>query len=160
MAVERILVVDDEEPIREIVCSMLSASKYSCHQAASGLEALALLESCGIGSQVTILRTEYPHRDLSIIDVLNPNCSKGQAVARWAKHRGIPREQVMAIGDNYNDIEMLAFAGQPFIMGNASSDLKARGWRVTLSNDESGVAAALETVLGKQDSHIVKQQQF
>jgi hydroxymethylpyrimidine pyrophosphatase-like HAD family hydrolase len=57
----------------------------------------------------------------------------------------------MAIGDNFNDLEMLAFAGVPFIMGNACAELKARGWPVTASNDECGVAAAIELVLaGKQ----------
>jgi 3-deoxy-D-manno-octulosonate 8-phosphate phosphatase KdsC-like HAD superfamily phosphatase len=112
-------------------------------------QALAHLEACGIKDRVTILRTEYPLRDLSIVDVLHPDCSKGQALARWAKHRGIAREQVMAIGDNYNDVEMLAFSGYPFIMGNASAELKGRGWRVTLSNDESGVAAAIEALLSR-----------
>ena len=53
----------------------------------------------------------------------------------------------MAVGDNYNDIEMLAFAGHPFIMGNASEELRDRGWAVTLPNDQSGIAAALEQVL-------------
>jgi len=43
---------------------------------------------------------------------------------------------------------MLAFAGVPFIMGNACAELKAQGWPVTLSSDESGVAAAIEKVLG------------
>jgi len=66
---------------------------------------------------------------------------------RWANHRGIKREQVMAIGDNYNDIEMLAFAGRPFIMENASEELRGRGWTQTRSNAESGVAAAVEHVL-------------
>jgi len=53
----------------------------------------------------------------------------------------------MAIGDNFNDLEMLEFAGLPVIMGNASEELKQNGWRVTASNSESGVAAALENVL-------------
>ena len=113
-------------------------------------EALNRLEDSGLREQITVLRTEYPLRDLSIVDVLNRNCSKGHAVERWAQHRGISREQVMAIGDNYNDVEMLAFAGLPFIMGNACEELKARGWPVTLSNDEHGVAAAIEQVLGKE----------
>ena len=78
-----------------------------------------------------MLRTEYPARDLSMVDVLNQGCSKGHALERWADYRGIPREEVMAIGDNYNDIEMLAFAGQPFIMGNASEELRGKGWAVT-----------------------------
>ena len=113
-------------------------------------EALSSLESSGLKDRITVLRTEYPLRDLSIVDVLNRDCSKGHALERWARHRRIPREQVMAIGDNYNDVEMLAFAGVPFIMGNASQELKARGWPVTLSNDENGVAAAIEQVLGKE----------
>jgi Cof subfamily protein (haloacid dehalogenase superfamily) len=110
-------------------------------------EALDRLESSGLMQSVTVLRTEYPLRDLTIVDVLNRDCSKGHAVARWAGHRGITREQVMAIGDNYNDVEMLAFAGLPFIMGNASQELKSRGWPVTVSNDQCGVAAAIERVL-------------
>jgi Cof subfamily protein (haloacid dehalogenase superfamily) len=111
-------------------------------------EALGCLDASGLREHITVLRTEYPLRDLSIVDVLNRDCSKGHAVERWARHRGIAREQVMAIGDNYNDVEMLAFAGLPFIMGNASAELKARGWPVTLSNDQNGVAAAIEQVLG------------
>ena len=82
-----------------------------------------------------------------MIDVLNAGCSKGHALERWAAFRRVAREQVMAIGDNYNDVEMLAFAGRPFIMGNASVELRSRGWTVTLSNDQRGVAAAIEQVL-------------
>jgi Cof subfamily protein (haloacid dehalogenase superfamily) len=96
---------------------------------------------------ITVLRTEYPGRDLSIVDVLNAGCSKGHALERWANYRGITRSQVMAVGDNYNDIEMLAFAGHPFIMENASQELHGRGWMMTRSNAENGVAAAIEHVL-------------
>jgi len=112
-------------------------------------QALAALGQCGL--PITVLRTEYPGRDLSIVDVLNAGCSKGHALERWAAYRGIRRDQVMAIGDNYNDIEMLAFAGQPFIMGNASQELLGRGWTLTRSNAENGVAAAVEFALdGKE----------
>ncbi len=100
---------------------------------------------------ITILRTEYPGRDLSIVDVLNAGCSKGHALERWANHRGVTRDQVMAIGDNYNDIEMLAFAGHPFIMGNASEELRTRGWKLTHSNGDHGVAGAIEHVLYGKD---------
>jgi Cof subfamily protein (haloacid dehalogenase superfamily) len=116
-----------------------------CGPVAHMQRALTALEHCGL--PITVLRTEYPGRDLSIVDVLNAGCSKGHALERWANYRGISREQVMAIGDNYNDIEMLAFAGQPFIMGNASQELRDRGWTLTRSNAESGVAAAIEAVL-------------
>ena len=112
-------------------------------------QALTALAASGLDKDITVLRTEYPIRDLSIVDVLDQGCSKGHALERWANYRGILREQVMAIGDNYNDTEMLAFAGLPFIMGNASEELRRNGWAVTLPNDQSGVAAAIEQVLGR-----------
>jgi Cof subfamily protein (haloacid dehalogenase superfamily) len=120
-----------------------------CGPIARMRQALDRLATCGVEKEITVLRTEYPVRDLSIVDVLNQGCSKGHALERWANYRGIPREQVMAIGDNYNDIEMLAFAGVPFIMGNASEELRGRGWPVTLANDQNGIAAALEQVMGR-----------
>ena len=120
-----------------------------CGHIARMHQALAALQACHLLEEITVLRTEYPARDLSIVDILNKGCSKGHALERWAAFRGVPREQVMAIGDNYNDIEMLAFAGYPVIMGNASEDLRNRGWKVTRSNDQNGVAAALEPVLAR-----------
>ncbi len=118
---------------------------------------LKVLGDCGL--PITVLRTEYPGRDLSIVDVLNAGCSKGHALERWAIYRRISREQVMAVGDNYNDIEMLAFAGHPFIMGNASEELRSRGWMLTRSNAESGVSAAIEQVLnGKERNALVVDQ--
>jgi len=112
--------------------------------------ALQSLADSEFADRITVLRTEYPPRDLCIVDVLNQGCSKGHALERWATYRGIPREQVMAVGDNYNDIEMLAFAGVPVIMGNASEDLRGRGWKVTETHDQAGVAAAIEQVLGPE----------
>jgi hydroxymethylpyrimidine pyrophosphatase-like HAD family hydrolase len=132
--VEKSLVSD---PVQAMFCGSIPRMQ----------QALATLKGCGLEEEITVLRTEYPLRDLSIVDVLNQGCSKGHALERWASYRGIGREQVMAIGDNYNDIEMLAFAGYPFIMGNASEELRGRGWPVTLPNDQSGIAAALEQVL-------------
>jgi Cof subfamily protein (haloacid dehalogenase superfamily) len=116
-----------------------------CGTIARMAKVLAAIDRLGL--DVTVLRTEYPVRDLSIVDVLNGGCSKGHALERWAAQGRIPREEVMAIGDNYNDIEMLAFAGYPFIMGNASEELRGRGWNLTLGNDQNGVAAAIEQVL-------------
>jgi Cof subfamily protein (haloacid dehalogenase superfamily) len=116
-----------------------------CGPVAHMQQALRVLESCGL--PITVLRTEYPGRDLSIVDVLNAGCSKGHALERWVQYRGYGRDQVMAVGDNYNDIEMLVFAGRPFIMGNASEELRGRGWTLTLSNAECGVAAAIQHVL-------------
>jgi Cof subfamily protein (haloacid dehalogenase superfamily) len=112
--------------------------------------ALQALEGAGMDGSVMVLRTEYPARDLSMIDVLNAGCSKGHALERWAAHRGYHREQVMAIGDNHNDVEMLEFAGHPVIMGNACAELRGRGWTVTRGNDACGIAAAVDLVLGAE----------
>jgi len=133
--IEKALVTD---PVQAMFCGAIERMH----------EALGALAAAEFAGRMTVLRTEYPLRDLSIVDVLNQGCSKGHALERWAGHRGIPREQVMAIGDNYNDIEMLAFAGVPVIMGNASEELRGRGWMVTQTHDEAGVACALAQVLG------------
>jgi len=133
--IEKALVTD---PVQAMFCGSMSRMR----------EALERLEQSGMQGRITVLRTEYPERDLSMIDVLNTGCSKGHALERWAAHRGYRREQVMAIGDNHNDVEMLEFAGHPVIMGNACEELRGRGWSVTLGNDRCGVAAAVAEVVG------------
>jgi hydroxymethylpyrimidine pyrophosphatase-like HAD family hydrolase len=59
----------------------------------------------------------------------------------------------MAIGDNWNDVDMLEWAGQSVLMGNAALDLramaKARGWKLTKPNDEDGVAVVLEAAVAQ-----------
>ena len=105
------------------------------------------LERADFRGEMTVLKTQYDHRDLCLLDILAPHCSKGHALRRWAGQQGIAREQIMAIGDNYNDVEMLEFAGLPVVMANASDDLKQNGWRQTASNSESGVALAVEELL-------------
>ena len=122
------------DPVQAMFCGTMARMR----------QALRALEARAWTGSVTVLRTEYPERDLSMIDVLNAGCSKGHALERWAKHRGYRREQVMAIGDNHNDVEMLEFAGHPVIMGNACEELRRRGWTVTLGNDACGIAAAVE----------------
>lgn len=106
----------------------------------------ARLESAhGAADDYTVALTEYLHRDFSLVDIVKAGCSKGSALREWAFIRGVPRENVMAVGDNLNDLPMLEFAGRPVLMGNALAELKARGWAVTASNDEAGVARAIET---------------
>lgn len=127
-----------ENPIQAMYCGRLSRMQQVEER---------LVEAEFLG-EISILKTQYDHRDLCILDILNRGCSKGNALRRWAAQHGIPREQVMAIGDNFNDLEMLEFAGVAVVMGNASQELKQSGWKVTASNAENGVARALEDVLG------------
>lgn len=87
--------------------------------------------------------TEYENRDFAMVDVVQAGRSKGSALADWAERRGFARSEVMAIGDNLNDREMLEAAGCAVVMGNAVDELKALGWPLTGTNDEAGVAAAI-----------------
>ena len=100
------------------------------------------------------VRTEYAVRDLSILDLLPPGVSKGSALERLATRLGIDRKETMAIGDNWNDVDMLEWAGQGVLMGNAALELRAmskmRGWKQAPHNDEDGVAAVLETAVARR----------
>jgi 5-amino-6-(5-phospho-D-ribitylamino)uracil phosphatase len=102
------------------------------------------LQSAPFRAEFALAVTAYESRDFSMVDVIHPACSKGAALAEWARLRGYARQDIMAIGDNHNDREMLSFAGVPVIMGNAAPELKQQGWHETRSNDEDGVAAAIE----------------
>jgi Cof subfamily protein (haloacid dehalogenase superfamily) len=135
-------------PLEQAVVQEDPVQAMYCGPVARMLEAQRRLAEAEFLDEITILRTQYDHRDLSILDILTRDCSKGHALRRWAEQNGLAREQVMAIGDNYNDLEMLEFAGLPVIMGNASEDLKRAGWRLTASNQEDGVALAVEEYLG------------
>ena len=99
------------------------------------------------GHRYSVALTEYEFRDFSLVDVLRAGCSKGTALADWASVQGLTRDEVMAVGDNLNDLEMLEFAGTPVVMGNAIADLRDRGWAATATNDEAGVASAVETYI-------------
>jgi Cof subfamily protein (haloacid dehalogenase superfamily) len=99
------------------------------------------LRSRAVGYAVSL--TEYPDRNFSLVDVTAPEATKGQALAWKAAQLGLEREAVMAIGDNFNDLEMLEMAGLPVVMANAVGSLKTRGWAETASHDASGVGAAI-----------------
>ena len=105
------------------------------------------LRAMPIADQFTVAITEYEKRDFSLVDVNGARCSKGSTLARWVETRGLTAADVLAVGDNLNDIEMLDYAGDAVVMGNATDALKARGYRVTGSNDEDGLATAIAAVL-------------
>jgi Cof subfamily protein (haloacid dehalogenase superfamily) len=134
---------DGEDPIQGMVTGGLSKMK---------LAEIALKASEWSGS-CECVRTEYPARDLSILDLLPPGVSKGWALERLANRLGVDRKATMAIGDNWNDVDMLEWAGQGIIMGNAAIELrtlaKMRGWKQAPPNDQEGVAQVLEAAVAK-----------
>src|SRR5262245_43625951 len=103
---------------------------------------LAGLRSMAIADQFSVAITEYEKRDFSLVDVNAAGCSKGTTLAQWVERRSLSRDDVMAVGDNLNDVEMLDYAGTAVVMGNATDPLKARGYTLTGSNDENGLASA------------------
>ena len=134
---------DGEDPIQGMVTGSLDKMK----QAEQALKQSQLHAYC------ECVRTEYPARDLSILDLLPPGVSKGWALERLAARLGIDRKETMAIGDNWNDLDMLRWAGQGVLMGNAAHELKnmakLHGWKQAPLNDQDGVAAVLEVELAR-----------
>jgi Cof subfamily protein (haloacid dehalogenase superfamily) len=130
-----------EEPIQGMICGTVEEM----------LTAERELLLSDVAGQIAMHRTEYPARNLSILDLLPPGCSKGAALHSLASIRGLERNQIMAIGDNLNDLEMLEYAGRAVVMANASQEVRQlaqrRGWEITASNDEDGVAQAVEEVV-------------
>jgi hydroxymethylpyrimidine pyrophosphatase-like HAD family hydrolase len=103
----------------------------------------------GLGAQARVERTLYPGHEMGFLDVLHPQVSKGNALEFLRERWGLAREETMAIGDNWNDREMLTVAGRGLVMGNADPALHALGLEVLPTNDEDGVAVAIERyVLG------------
>jgi Cof subfamily protein (haloacid dehalogenase superfamily) len=101
------------------------------------------LRSLPVADQISVAITEYAHRDFSLVDVNAAGCSKGTTLARWAASQGVTPDEIMAVGDNLNDVEMLDFAGTAVVMANATDALKSRGYHLTASNDEGGLAQAI-----------------
>jgi Cof subfamily protein (haloacid dehalogenase superfamily) len=112
---------------------------------------VATLRSLAIASRYTVAITEYEARDFALVDINGPGCSKGTTLAQWAALCGIPREAVMAVGDNLNDLEMLEFAGTAVVMGNATEAIKGRGFATVPSHDEHGLAVAIRTFALRED---------
>jgi Cof subfamily protein (haloacid dehalogenase superfamily) len=135
---------DGDDPIQGMVCGGLSKMK----------DAEKALKRSEWNGTCECVRTEYAVRDLSILDLLPPGVSKGSALERLATRLGIDRKETMAIGDNWNDVDMLEWAGQGVLMGNAALELRAmskmRGWKQAPHNDEDGVAAVLETAVARR----------
>ena len=101
----------------------------------------------GVAEQISITLTEYDARDFSLLDITVRGCSKGAMLSTWAKSLGVDTGEVMAVGDNLNDREMLALVGHPVVMENAVPELKRLGWPTTSSHDEGGLAEAIRKAL-------------
>ena len=113
------------------------------------MDALHARLAAELAGKARLERTVYPAIDVALIDVLDLAVGKGEAVAFMCARWGIAAAEVLAIGDNWNDREMLLAAGLGLVMGNADPGLHQLGLEVLPSNDEDGVAIAVERYILK-----------
>jgi Cof subfamily protein (haloacid dehalogenase superfamily) len=85
-----------------------------------------------------------------LLEFVHKEGSKGDALANLARHLGVQREEVMAFGDEENDISMLKFAGMGIAMENATPHVKAIATAITLSNKLDGVAEAIKKYITRE----------
>ncbi len=129
----------------EAVCGEIETVHISFSGTLAPMAELEMILRYELNDTVSILTTVYPRLDFTLIDILPPDASKGIGVEKLALLNNLSAENVMAIGDNFNDLEMLEFAGTAVVMGNASPELLDRAdFFSTLSNDENGVALAID----------------
>ena len=92
---------------------------------------------------ISLARTEYPLEELALLDVLAVDANKSAALKFLSNHYHVSLSETLAIGDNWNDLDMLETAGLGVVVANAVDELKSRGFAQTTSNDEAGVANAI-----------------
>lgn len=85
------------------------------------------------------------------LELNHPEVNKGETLLNFAKGLGIKQEEIMAIGDSLNDIEMIKVAGLGVAMGNARQEVKDAAKVVTATNEEDGVAVAIEKYVLTRD---------
>ena len=116
-------------------------------------EPIVKLSICAEGAVLDKLTEDWPHignpklrmirSGEFFIDVMHPEANKGNALAQLAGELGIAASEVLAIGNYFNDIEMITFAGMGIAMDNSPEGVKASADAMTASNNEEGVSEAL-----------------
>lgn len=120
-------------------------------QEPEGVEKILLMaEEADLDQLAPLLRQRYGEKvhitksKPCFLEMTDCSVNKGVALAALAELLGIAQEDVMAIGDSFNDLEMIQYAGLGVAMGNARSEIKEQADIVTVTNEEDGVAEALE----------------
>ena len=126
-------------------------------QEPEGVEKILLMaEETDLDQLAPLLRQNYGERvhltksKPYFLEMTDSSVNKGVALAALAERLGISQGEVMAVGDSFNDLEMLKYAGVGVAMGNARAEIKEQADFVTTTNEEDGVAEAIERyVLGR-----------
>jgi hydroxymethylpyrimidine pyrophosphatase-like HAD family hydrolase len=144
--------------------NMIRLHRETWKTPAADLE-LILLNFQKLCNKLTIVFTDFAERDKAFdhfmvrqdvhvtcfeknnVELMPLGTNKGAALRIVAERAGLETEKVMAIGDNYNDLEMVQTAGVGVAMSNGVEELRRAADRVTMSCDEDGAALAIESVL-------------
>lgn len=103
---------------------------------------LRVLRQLGDGDNFTVIKS-LTREDEAFYEIFGPKIGKGEALNYLCQHFGVSPEEVMFIGDAYNDIDIMPLVGFPVAMGNAVEEVKKFAKAVTKSNNEGGVAWAI-----------------
>jgi HAD superfamily hydrolase (TIGR01484 family) len=148
---EDALTNEDDAPIQMMLCGAVDRMAAAEARLLSDPRVTAVGAFDSAHTEITLHRTAYPEKNLSIVDILPAGCSKASALEHLAHLRGIDTREILAIGDNWNDLPMLRLAGHAALMSNAPADMldlaAAHNWTVAPSNDADGVAIVIEAAL-------------
>jgi hypothetical protein len=148
---------DEQGDLRAVLMEHHEPEPRLVDQLDAGLPTAAKLLVAGTPERIAGLRTAVApllSPDVQIttttpyfLEFFSPLASKGAALEQVMRRLGVPREEVLAVGDGENDISLIEAAGLGVAMNNGVPALRARAQLVTASNDDDGVAAVIEQVL-------------
>ena len=163
------LCVDDRVYVEEVTPSLRFYTEYSpvkvqltsvgdlrAFLSSDPLKIVVVVETEEAATVDDVLRERFKGRlrivrsSHRFVEATNLTASKGQALSFLAQMRGVAQMETMAIGDNDNDADMVAWAGLGIAMGNASDAVKAAASYVVPSIEEDGAALAIERFILEQ----------
>lgn len=103
-----------------------------------------ILKNANSSSQLRNL--QHQANDVFFRDFILENTSKSSGIVKLLEYLKIPAEEAISLGDSYNDISMFELTGLSIAMGNAIPEIQKQADRVTLSNNQDGVAYALKNI--------------
>jgi hypothetical protein len=121
----RLSVIDDDAPLRAISDALIAE----------------------FGERVVHNVLRAPAYEVTVVELFAPGVNKWTGIQALCRRWGIPESATVAIGDDVNDLAMLAQAGLGVAMGNATSAARAAARRLTAAHDEAGVARVIEALL-------------
>lgn len=98
-----------------------------------------------------LLKQHLPHLSIhrsknEYLEIMNKAATKAEAIRFMERHLNVSAEEIIAFGDNFNDLDMLQYAGLSVAMGNAPQEIKQAAKEITASNDEDGIALVLNRI--------------